>query len=211
MLSPAVAAELQTRLSTPRLAPYLSSSDGQIAAALELYVWNMRASGAFFESFHLLEVGLRNAIHDGLSRRCGREDWFHPGVLPLAPASQKIVATARYRASQGHHEELPGRVIAELPFGFWCFLLADDYNRALWQPYLRHIFPSARRRRLHANLEHLRRLRNRIAHHEPIHTHDLRADYQLLLGVASRVSEAFPDVISATSRVTEILDRRPTT
>jgi hypothetical protein len=48
-------------------------------------------------------------------------------------------------------------------------LLASSYNRTLWRPCLKYAFINARRQRLHDELNHLRELRNRIAHHEPIH------------------------------------------
>ncbi len=43
-------------------------------------------------------------------------------------------------------------------------LLAAGYNRTLWQPCLRHAFPGARQARLHDAVDHLRLLRNQIAH-----------------------------------------------
>ena len=120
-----------------RLHPYLVACSGDAGAALRLYGWNCEISGAFFESLHYIEVGLRNATRDG-------------------------------------RVEVHGRVIAELPLGFWSSLLGNDYNRRLWQPCLRTAFDGpVRRTHLHAELNDLRLLRNRIAHHEPIHGRDL--------------------------------------
>jgi len=65
---------------------------------------------------------------------------------------------------------LPGKVVAELSFGFWRFLLARRYTASLW-PALRPGFPylpSADRRELEAPVTRLHQLRNRVAHHEPL-------------------------------------------
>jgi len=57
-------------------------------------------------------------------------------------------------------------------FGFWRFLHARSYEATLWTPCLRLAFPHLQPRRrntVYTRLDHLNTLRNRIAHHEPIH------------------------------------------
>jgi hypothetical protein len=104
-----------------------------------------------------------------------------------------------------------GKLVAELPFGFWWSLLADEYNRLLWQPALRHAFDgTVRRRRLHAELDEVRRLRNRIAHHEPIHTRPLEEDLARVLDIARRIGRALGEHLEATTRVSVLIDERPT-
>lgn len=83
--------------------------------------------------------------------------------------------------------ETPGRVVAELNFGFWKFLLAKRYEATLWTGYLRHAFPNLtpqNRATVYRALDELHTVRNRVAHHEPIHRRDLTADtltiYRLL-------------------------------
>ncbi|MEU5137434.1 hypothetical protein [Streptomyces californicus] len=46
-------------------APYQAAA-GSRRAAVDLYRWNITASAAVYEGLHLLEVVLRNAIHDQL-------------------------------------------------------------------------------------------------------------------------------------------------
>ncbi|MGC9667099.1 hypothetical protein ACNTMW_11155 [Planosporangium sp. 12N6] len=103
----------------------------------------------------------------------------------------------------------PGRVVAELSLGFWWSLLAENYNRTIWQPCLRQAFPNARRGMLYASIDDVRRLRNRIAHHEPIHGRDLPSDYRTLLDTAEHVSPRLPWWIDTTSRVPTVLMKRP--
>jgi hypothetical protein len=66
----------------------------------------------------------------------------------------------------------PGKVVAELSFGFWCALAGRHYHWTLWQPCLHRVFPGVRlpRPHIHGRLENIRLLRNRIAHHERVLT-----------------------------------------
>jgi len=58
----------------------------------------------------------------------------------------------------------------------------------LWQPCLRHPSPGARQARLHDAVDHLRLLRNQIAHHEPVHTRDLTGDYTRIRDTTERIN-----------------------
>ncbi|MFX7776723.1 hypothetical protein ABTJ98_22060, partial [Acinetobacter baumannii] len=68
-----------------------------------------------------------------------------------------------------------GKVIAELRFVFWQKLFTGRHDVRLWLPHIAAAFPLAPagnaaslRGRIYDDLEALRRLRNRLAHHEPI-------------------------------------------
>lgn len=197
---------LQQLLSHARMTPYLSTTGGDWDRAVALYDWNTTVAAAFFESIHYLEVGLRNALDDAASTRLGT-NWLAPASAVLTPRSRKAVVIALNHA--GGPTAPRGKVVAELPFGFWWSLLADEYNRRLWQPALQHAFEGPiRRRTLHAELDDLRRLRNRIAHHEPIHTRNLEPDFARVLDIAARVGTALGEHIAATSRVPAILTAR---
>lgn len=212
---PPVREELARLLSQPRLHEYRLAAGGKLDGALRLYAWNLAVSAAFYESMHYLEVALRNTMDEALTRWAGTElaaadPWYRDPAVPLNPNSRKIVAAAVHRATNdGQRPELPGRVVAELGLGFWWFLLAGGYGRPLWRPCLRHAFPTARRERLHTSVDHVRMLRNRVAHHEPIHTRDLAEDYRRILDTAERVSPRLAWWIDTTSRVPAVLDQRP--
>jgi len=188
------------------MAPYLSAT-GDRTRAIDLYDWNTRIGAAFFESLHYLEVGLRNALDDAATRHLGTS-WLSPTSLILTPRSRKAVVSALGHA--GGPGAPRGKLVAELPFGFWWSLLADEYNRRLWQPALQHAFErGVRRRKLHAELDDLRRLRNRIAHHEPIHARALDSDFARVLDIATRIGIVLGHHISATSRIPEVLAAQP--
>lgn len=205
---------LRGLLSAERLAPYEAAAQRLGCEPLHLYDWNVQISSAFFEGLHYFEVGLRNALDTALQNRYGSHDteWFDvPGLL--TQRSRQAVHDARRRAhgvSTGRRLS-HGKTVAELPLGFWWSLTADEYNRTLWQPALQHAFAgSVRRRTLHRNVDDLRRLRNRIAHHEPIHGRDLPADHALLIDSAARIHGSLGVHIAGMSRVPEVLQLRPT-
>lgn len=58
---------LEDLLSSTRLHPYLVAA-GNLDEAMLLYDWNNQVSAAFYESLHYLEVGLRNAFDQTLTR-----------------------------------------------------------------------------------------------------------------------------------------------
>lgn len=197
---------LQGLLSPARMAPYLNAAGGSWEGALSLYDWNTSISAALFESLHYLEVGLRNALDGAASEHLGG-DWLSSKAL-LGPRSRQAVVLAQGHA--GGPDASHGKVIAELPFGFWWSLLADEYNRRLWQPALRHAFDGpVRRRTLHAELDEMRRLRNRIAHHEPVHTRALEEDFPRLLDIATRIADVLGEHIAETSSVPRLIEARP--
>lgn len=190
------AARVAAALSPERLAPYLRTVGGDLTEAVRLYEWNLAVSGALYEALGILEVVLRNALSTQLAARHGAlpGHWYDDPVGVLSDLAHEDIAVARRRVRKVRRPETPGRVVAELSFGFWKFLLARRYEASLWTGYLRHAFPNLKpqsRTTVYRALDQLHTVRNRIAHHEPIHSRDLTADtltiYRLLDWVDSDV------------------------
>ena len=166
-VDPASLHALPRLLSTDRFGTYLAASDGDPAKAVRLYSWNIEVSAALWGPFHILEITLRNTVHDRLADRAGRQDWWRSDRIPLRGDHPQRLQEAMAVAGRNHGAEATtGHVVAELSFGFWIGLLANRYHQSLWVPTLRHAFPrfDGRRTELHADLERLRKLRNRTAH-----------------------------------------------
>lgn len=102
-----------------------------------------------------------------------------------------------------------------MSLGFWVRLLGRggyinggrkaDYDRTLWRPALYKAFPGRPRRMVHQRLNHLRHLRNRIAHHEPILNRDLKRDYESLLEAVDWISTDVRKWIEAYSLLPDAL------
>jgi hypothetical protein len=160
------------------------------------------------------EVTLRNALHAQLTAWHGQRAgaWYYDPRRVLSEKSREDVQAARDRVRRLNRPETPGRVIAELGFGFWRFLLASQYEKTLWTPYLRHGFPYLRpqsRRNVHDRVARLNQLRNRVAHHEPIHGRDLARDHADLLLVATWIHPTVGEWLAGLSRVPAVLASRP--
>lgn len=82
-----------------------------------------------------------------------------------------------------------GKVIPELKFVFWQKMFTGRYDNRIWDRHLRCVMPNLDptqsvaelRHAIYRDLERVRLLRNRIAHHEPIFTRNLEDDYQTIL------------------------------
>ncbi len=189
---------------------------GDASAALALYRWNSDLAAAFFEPLGHLEIMLRNAVDARLVARQQRRDrtaqWYTDTAVPLSDKARGDIAQAQERAGRGSAATIPrGKVIAELSFGFWRFLLARQYRASLW-PDLAGAFPHAPNRALATVEDPVKRLhkfRNRIAHHEGIWHLPLEArrdDIQTVLGFIAPAAAAW---VADASRIDHVLARRP--
>lgn len=180
-----------------RMAPYLRACDGNLARARRLYVWNIEISAAFWGPINGVEVAIRNAVHKVLAEHFDRADWWNTRSLDA-----QAVRTARDEQSK-----LTARlstvtaddVVASLSFGFWSSILGGPKGALeqdlYWQRCLHRAFPGwkyhpndARARKAFLRrIERLRKFRNRVAHHEPIHARDLHQDHDRILEIAALV------------------------
>lgn len=183
------AEQIRAALSPERFVPYLRRTGGDLHRAVRLYEWNLAASGALYEGLGILEVVLRNALSKQLAAHHGTlaGQWYDDPLGVLSDLAHDDIAAARRRVRKLRRPETPGRVVAELNFGFWKFLLAKRYEATLWTGYLRLAFPNLqpqRRAVVYRALDEMHTVRNRIAHHETIQSRDLNADmltiYRLL-------------------------------
>lgn len=204
---------LWQRLSPERMQPYVDAADGDDVRALRLYEWNIAISGALFESLGTLEVLLRNALHAALTRHHEASglpgEWYDDPEGVFTERAREDIDTARRRLLDRGRSVSPGRLVAELTFGFWRFLLAKTYEHSLWTHALATTFSGQPRRDAHARLARLNDLRNRIAHHEPVHARRLVLDYRDLLSVAGSICSDSARWIDRTSRVRLTLALRP--
>ncbi|MFJ3406926.1 hypothetical protein [Promicromonospora sp. NPDC090134] len=180
-----------TLLSAPRLAPYLRACGGNVRAALTLYQWNVEMSSAVYKMLHLVEVFLRNAIDarlrvwnatqvDPRSGRAHGQEWLlDPSRLIERIVRRDEIDKATRRARLAVNDSAASQravthddVLAQLTFGTWRFLLPgrDPGRQLLWQEAIRQAFPGLGRpvRELVRDVDRLHRLRNRVAHLEPL-------------------------------------------
>ena len=174
--TPEQIAALELTISPERLSTYVAMAGGDKALAILFYERNIILSEALYGVLQRLEVAVRNAFHDTLTAGLGRRDWYDHA--PLFDPELAAVAKAKQKLSQNGKPWTPGRIVAELSFGFWAALTHKGYARRLWDPHLHKAFPHRRmnHKMAFARLDSLRKLRNRVAHHEPITSRNLQQD-----------------------------------
>lgn len=163
-----------TALSSERLTKYTVWSGGVTNDALRLYALNVELSEAFYTPLHMLEIALRNGVNGALSTKYG-DHWFDDTSVISDAYLKKKISEVKGRF---HSPPSNGQVVAELTFGFWTGLFSPKNNH-LWAD-LRPIFNAqgVQRRKASKILNEIRkRLRNRIAHHEPIIQYDLLSEH----------------------------------
>ena len=209
---------IQTRLSPARLHSYLKMTNGDLSNALDLYIWNGKASAAFLEVIGAVEVVVRNSwnkqLQEASFRRTGSRIWHEMSRMQLNEYSQRDIEQATLRLEARGRRGNLDQVVAELNFGFWRFLVAKQYRTTLWPLAGKHAFPNidpAEIQELSTAMGRLHDLRNRIAHHEPIHMRDLERDLADCLWVIGAVCMTTRGWVEKNSRVAGVLGERPST
>jgi len=204
-------------LTMARLDSYLASSGNDIGRALALYEWNLTASAAVMQTTAIAEVVVRNALDAQLvtwAAARGLGTWLD--VIPLDRRGRADTAKAVERATNfGRRDRTHGKVVAELNLGFWRYLTAQRYHASLWVPALHRAFPGGdrdlrtRRRQVERHLADLMMVRNRAAHHEPIHRRDLSKDLAAAVALVTWVHPEAGAWISEKSAIPAALSDRP--
>lgn len=180
-------------ISLARLSSYRTMFHGATDQELYgIYCWNEALSATLFRLISIAEVVMRNRFHTALSIRqhnlqpVGNKDsndWYNHITLP--PKSiQKVQNETHTKPRRGKPPKLKipapsaNDVVSRMTFGFWPKLL--DVNGITWGDLLPSIVPGHRYKdstywsvikhqdAFYARLDLVNRIRNRIAHFEPV-------------------------------------------
>lgn len=195
-------------LTRPRLSKYLHASKNNLQQALRLYVFNTKISAAVMTDLHYIEVGLRNKFDQALEAKFGSEWFKEVSFLALVNGRCHAILLKAQKDAGRHwakNQALPpGKVIAELTFGFWLQLTDSKLEHKLWVPCLHKAFAprkAPKRATFNQQLEKLRQLRNRVAHHEPIFHLDLLDAHKRIFEVGNLLCPTTANVMRKTSTV----------
>jgi hypothetical protein len=185
---------IKASLSAARIGTYENAFNGpgsaqQTEKALKLYMWNAQISAAFFVPLHLCEVITRNAVSEVLETVYGARWPWSPGFERSLPNPSYGYKPKDDLTSNRGRQPTTGKVIPELKFVFWQKMLTGRFDSRLWNKHILTAFPHAAaqgvnaatlRQNLYNDLETVRKLRNRIAHHEPIISRNLEDDFDTI-------------------------------
>ena len=167
--------KLERTLSADRLTPYRATVDNDLGRAVRLYEQNVLLAESLYGILQGLEVALRNTIHAQLAEDYGQAAWWD--AIRLEAEQLAMLRNAKEILKRAGRPPDAGRIVAELAFGFWTGLISPKYE-GLWRDHLVKIVPRRPMQRveLHTRLTSIRKLRNRVAHHEPILGRPLQKD-----------------------------------
>lgn len=204
------AQKLNQVLSSERLEAYRQRAQGNGNLNLFChYVWNIALSESLYPSLQALEVILRNTIHEAARAHFGRDDWFDD--VEIINHRHEVGALEKARTKLRRERKQPdvGRIIAELNFGFWTSLLDRRYEQVLWPALIKQAFPHMpRRHRTRVNLvkrfNEVRKLRNRIFHHEPIWYWPLTEKHERVIEAVQWIEPAMAELIGTVDRFPDV-------
>lgn len=201
---------LRPSLSESRLNRYRRQGDSDIDLMVN-YLWNIGLCEALYPALNGLEVSLRNTIHTAATKLFGNEFWFDQRNLLLSKQQEEVLR-AKEKISEQGKQETSGRIVAELPFGFWAVIMSAPYDATLWRPnsyrVLRDAFPhipyqQRERRFMHGRYNAIRLLRNQVFHYEPIFDReDLTHDHEQILEALDWINPAVREAIGLVDRFT---------
>ena len=204
--------ELMLIFSQERLDGYLGHAkcNNSKDDALIAYSWNIELSQALYPALQVLEIALRNSLHQGIATIYNSEYWFD---LPFLHNKEKEdVRQAKDKLLKGKKSIEAGRVVAELSFGFWTSLfdIRYEHGQVLWPKLLIPVFPflpKGQRTRafLSRELNRIRFLRNRIFHYEPIwHWKDLSDQHNSVINLIGGLSKSASKYLSIFDRFKDV-------
>ncbi len=190
-------------LSADRFGTYLAWAGGDRNKAVALYTLNALLSESLQLPLHMLEVSLRNRIHQVMTNAHGGT-WFDMPEHQLNATQAEMLARARQDLTDKGKDDTPARLVAALTFGFWTAMLGKEYEN-LWQQTLKDIArredgKGLRRKDFTKSLGAIRTLRNRLAHHETVLYWDLPKHYGNILQMIGWLSPVALDWCQAYCR-----------
>lgn len=208
-MNPAFFQSVESILAPERLDAY--RQDGAApAVTFARYLWNMALCESLYSPLQIAEIVLRNSLHGCLSARFGGAAWYD--VVPALPVwQQRQLNEARQKLLDAGKPVTPGRMVAELHFGFWTgFFNKSHASTGLGHFLARQTFTHAPRaardlKKLDARWKTIRDLRNRIFHHERIiHWKDLADQHASILQTIAWISPELHEMAGVLDRFTAI-------
>lgn len=162
--------DFEDALSAARFSRFLNWTGGDRDAAIELYTSNVLLSETLHVPLHILEVTLRNSINMILASAISPY-WFDAEQFKRNRKQINMLENAKLELAS-HDPLAPNSLIPALTFGYWTAFFGPEYED-LWRASLHKIARTAEGRRLGrkqfaSRLGPIRKIRNRIAHYEPI-------------------------------------------
>lgn len=177
-----VFSEFEDVISADRMQRYLAACNNDTRKAMTLYRLNIKLSQELLAVVGCFEVALRNRIDQHFTSNYGC-DWLRDLILPngnfysdYRVSKTKGIIEKAYTGLVNSNNYSHNKLLAEMEFGIWKYMFSNPQYNLTGQSLLT-IFPrrpqSTPSRQynnsyIFKELDYINKLRNRIAHHEPI-------------------------------------------
>jgi hypothetical protein len=166
--------EFENLLSPPRIGRFARAMGNDNQKTMVLYRYNIYLSQKLFGIMHVFEIALRNKINTHYIAHFGQQRWLYEqsriGGAFYGLRTSKII-DEHYNKLLKRGKYTNDRLVSDLPFGFWTTLFDRPQFRAGGQN-LHNIFPNrpsgTQPKKINQDLDRIRQLRNRVAHHQPL-------------------------------------------
>ena len=202
-LKPALAAERLEAYRQDQAEPHIT---------LTRYLWNMALCESLYSPLQMVEVGLRNALQRALENHFLTAQWYDKSACcELLTKTQKSqISNAKENLQRLSKPVSPGRMVAELTFGFWTAFFNKHYAQSRDIVHIATLTfcaaPKSQRdlQTLNRRLTRLRELRNRVFHHERIiHWTNLDEQHASLLEVIGWIAPELRELAEALDRYSQ--------
>ncbi|MCF0060006.1 hypothetical protein MUK70_12215 [Dyadobacter chenwenxiniae] len=215
--------------SEPRVSRFLQASQGSPISPQSLYKGNLKVSQAFHPLLGILEVVLRNRLNDVISEHFLDTSWItnqrkgfmsdpiltflykKTGLRKTNDFLIREVTSAEKRIIKSGTSVTTGKIIAELPFGFWTDLFEVNHYKLLQGTPIQifQVLPAGYGRKdVKDTLDVIRRFRNRINHNEPICFEGFKIDFNnalnVHLAIVSVLNWIDPDLVKFISDLDQV-------
>lgn len=174
--------EFEDIISPERMRRYLAACNSDTRKAMTLYRYNIRLSQELLAVVGCFEVALRNKINKQFISQYG-DDWLRDFIMPGGcffadhrVAKTKVIIEKAYNELRREGLYSHPKLLSKMEFGVWKYMFSNVQYYLTGQTLLDifHNKPCSSPQQQYDNtyifleLDYINKLRNRIAHHEPI-------------------------------------------
>lgn len=209
---------IEAALSHERFSRYVAATGiRNRQLALQMYSWNAKLCSSLTTPLQVLEVTIRNGVVAALERAYGGNWISSRSFIKSLPRPQRGYSPASDLQMTLAKVSTTGQVISELKFIFWNDMFTSRHDVRIWDRHIRLAFPNLPsslsvqecRLLLYKQVFAIRKLRNRIAHHEPIFTRDVLSEFRRMTKVISWRCSTTSDWVNSEESVHRAIGERP--
>ncbi|MFW3411319.1 Abi family protein [Aliarcobacter butzleri] len=154
---------------------FITNKRFEIYKDIDTYNNNLRKAKYLYIPLSVLEVSLRNSINNLFEKFYGA-GWIVNEANFLKYKEIEKIIQAKDKIISNKESITKDKLVSELTFGFWTALFQSVYDDKMRIANLKQIFPNLPpkekilidRKIISTKLNHIRKFRNRVFHHENI-------------------------------------------